>query len=154
LNNSEKFQLPEIKRTPSRFRNPIGKYRLNRSMPVSPAVNAWKYATMRCMWRDGAGCSLKTPIVAWERTVRIPAWKPVPEQALTLKRNTDFEVLGDRRWPADLLVSSWHMAEFGRVPEKGLECKIGDSDGGFDKLRIAFKKARSVRTRGTTMIWI
>ena len=31
MNNSESFQLPEVRRTPSRFRNPIGKYRLHRT---------------------------------------------------------------------------------------------------------------------------
>ncbi len=31
MNNLESFQLPEVKRSPSRFRNPIGKYRLNRT---------------------------------------------------------------------------------------------------------------------------
>ena len=31
MNNSDTFQFPEVIPTPSRFRNPIGKYRLHRT---------------------------------------------------------------------------------------------------------------------------
>ncbi len=67
-----------------------------------------------------------------------PCHEACPVKALSLRRNPDFEVMGDFRWPPDLLVSTWHMAEFGLPPEKGLEYRIGNSDGGFDKLRIVF----------------
>jgi glutamate synthase domain-containing protein 2 len=36
------------------------------------------------------------------------------------------------------------MAEFGEVPKAGLEYRIGDSGGGFDKLRLVFKGGSSV----------
>ena len=142
MNKSESFQLPEIKCTPSRFRNPIGKYRLYRTsacIACGKCVETCPYDVhvvrrghvrienaYRCVGKD---CDNTCVDVC-------------PEQALSLKRNPDFETMGDRRWPPDLLVSSWHMAEFGQVPEKGLEYKIGASEGGFDKLRIAFRKSK------------
>ncbi len=42
--------------------------------------------------------------------------------------------LGDRRWTADLILSTWLQAETGERPTNGLEYQIGDSDGGFDRL--------------------
>jgi glutamate synthase domain-containing protein 2 len=45
--------------------------------------------------------------------------------------------LGDRRWSADLILSTWMQAETGRPPE-GLEYKVGKSGGGFDALDFQF----------------
>jgi len=42
--------------------------------------------------------------------------------------------LGDRRWTADLILSTWMQAETGLPPGNGLEYRIGASDGGFDRL--------------------
>ena len=47
-----------------------------------------------------------------------------------------FDVLGDYRWTADLLTSTWYMAETGNTPPAGLEYRVGNSGGGFDKLRL------------------
>ncbi len=46
--------------------------------------------------------------------------------------------LGDARWTPDLILSTWVMAETGRPPENGLEYRIGNSGGGFDKLDFKF----------------
>jgi len=46
--------------------------------------------------------------------------------------------LGDARWTADLILSVWLQAETGRLPENGLEYRVGDSGGGFDALDFAF----------------
>jgi glutamate synthase domain-containing protein 2 len=46
--------------------------------------------------------------------------------------------LGDARWTADLILSTWRQAESGRPPENGLEYKIGGSKGGFDLLDFKF----------------
>ncbi len=72
-----------------------------------------------------------------------PCYEACPVQALSIRRNPDFDVMGDFRWTPDLLVSTWYMAEFGEVPPKGLEYKIGGSEGGFDKLRLIFKDVKS-----------
>jgi len=61
-----------------------------------------------------------------------------PEGALSLSVNPTFETIGDCRWTADLIVSTWHMAETGQAPPAYLESELGDSGGGFDKLRFRF----------------
>jgi glutamate synthase domain-containing protein 2 len=42
--------------------------------------------------------------------------------------------LGDYRWTADLILSTWVQAETGDVPSNGLEYRVGNSGGGFDLL--------------------
>ncbi len=46
--------------------------------------------------------------------------------------------MGDFRWPADLILATWHQAATGRPPENGLEYKVGNSGGGFDLLDFKF----------------
>ncbi|MDD5204293.1 MAG: FMN-binding glutamate synthase family protein [Desulfobacterales bacterium] len=73
-----------------------------------------------------------------------PRHQNCPAGALTLKKNPTFETIGDSRWTPDLLASTWHMAEFGRVPAGGLEYRVGGSGGGFDKLRILVPKRQEL----------
>ena len=42
--------------------------------------------------------------------------------------------LGDYRWTADLILSTWLQAETGELPTNGLEHRMGNSGGGFDAL--------------------
>ena len=42
--------------------------------------------------------------------------------------------LGDYRWTADLILSTWLQAETGKPPANGLEYRVGNSGGGFDVL--------------------
>ncbi|MGD0922539.1 MAG: FMN-binding glutamate synthase family protein [Terriglobia bacterium] len=46
--------------------------------------------------------------------------------------------LGDYRWTADLILSSWLQAETGKPPTNGLEFRVGNSGGGFDVLDFKF----------------
>ncbi len=46
--------------------------------------------------------------------------------------------LGDARWTADLILSTWVQAETGRPPEDRLEYRVGASGGGFDRLDFRF----------------
>jgi glutamate synthase domain-containing protein 2 len=46
--------------------------------------------------------------------------------------------MGDARWTADLILSTWHQAGNQRPPENGLEYRTGNSGGGFDKLGFKF----------------
>lgn len=73
-----------------------------------------------------------------------PCYEICPEGALTMRRNPDFDALGDYRWTADLLVSTWYMAETGQMPPGGLEYKTGNSGGGFDRLRLVFRKGQEL----------
>ncbi|MFH1123019.1 MAG: glutamate synthase-related protein, partial [Pseudomonadota bacterium] len=134
--NGASWKFPELIQTPSRFRNPIGKYRLSRTSACIACgacaelcpygVHEFKRGRIltknhyRCV---GPDCSS-------------PCYEECPVQALSLKRNPTFDTMGDSRWPPDLLASTWHMAETGRVPPAGLEYKTGASGGGFDRLRL------------------
>jgi glutamate synthase domain-containing protein 2 len=44
--------------------------------------------------------------------------------------------LGDHRWTAELILSTWAQAETGFPPSSGIEHRFGNSGGGFDRLRI------------------
>jgi glutamate synthase domain-containing protein 2 len=46
--------------------------------------------------------------------------------------------LGDARWTADLIYSTWEQAHTGKPPTNGLEYRVGDSKGGFDRLSFQF----------------
>ena len=46
--------------------------------------------------------------------------------------------LGDYRWTADLILSTWLQAETGMLPNNGLEHRVGNSGGGFDVLDFRF----------------
>ena len=61
-----------------------------------------------------------------------------PEKALIMDIHPASKVIGDRRWTSDLIIGTWYMAETGRVPPGGVEYKIGDSNGGFDRLEFKF----------------
>jgi glutamate synthase domain-containing protein 2 len=58
-----------------------------------------------------------------------------------LRANPVLETLGDYRWPAEMLLAHWEMAETGNLPEVDLEYDLGYSGGGFDKLRFKSQDA-------------
>jgi glutamate synthase domain-containing protein 2/ferredoxin len=140
LNSRKEDTYPEAVHTPSRFRNPIGKYRLHRTS----ACTGCGTCVELCPYGVHV---LRRGMVLVEHAYRCvgpdcpePCYRACPENALSLRRNRDFDALGDFRWTADLLTSTWHMAEYGRVPDAGLEYKTGNSGGGFDKLRLLLPK--------------
>ena len=141
LNKTEKIKLPEIVKVPSRFRNPIGKYTIRRnsrctscglcaelcpygvhprydiySQPIRPKEH-------RCI---GFACN-KNDFFCVDRC---------PEKALTLRNNPILETLGDYRWTAEMLIGHWDMAETGNLPIVDVEYNLGNSGGGFDKIRF------------------
>ncbi|MBI2857850.1 MAG: alpha-hydroxy-acid oxidizing protein [Chloroflexi bacterium] len=63
-----------------------------------------------------------------------------PQKALRLVENPMMKALGDYRWPADMILATWKMAETGDLPpsEYGYEFQCGASGGGFDRLRFKF----------------
>lgn len=138
MSSRNAFQLPEAVRTGSRFRNAIGKYRLNRNgdcIACGKCVEICPYG-VHVMRRGKVFVENHHLCVGAECPE--PCHATCPVQALTLRRNPDFDAMGDFRWTSDLLASTWHMAEFSEMPPKHLEYKIGGSAGGFDKLRIKF----------------
>jgi len=64
--------------------------------------------------------------------------KACKHDALLVRVNPLYVALGDPRWTADLILSTWKQAETGKTPEKG-EYRNGASGGGFDRLRFQFE---------------
>ena len=135
--NAKLSEFPEVRVTISRFRNAFGKYRLRRSSKCKVCG--------RCAEVCAHGVHTK-------RNNRMPipidylcigpscnrCMKECPEKALSMEENPLTGVVGDRRWTPDLLISSWYMAETGRIPPGNIGYKIGDSGGGFDKIRFNY----------------
>ncbi|OPY68631.1 MAG: Glutamate synthase (NADPH) large chain precursor [Syntrophorhabdaceae bacterium PtaU1.Bin034] len=147
--SEERFTFPEIKQTPSRFRNPIGKYRVT----ISGACDNCGTCVGLCpynVYRAGA----RRPRVINEQfclgtkcTERsFCCITACPREAIAVRPNPTFEMLGDKRWTADLLGSTWHMAETGGVPHQDLNYKTGDTSGGFDKIRFVFPEGNGAKT--------
>lgn len=144
MSNQDEFGFPEVRRTPSRFRNPIGKYRLNRSsecIACGKCIEICPY-DVHAMRRGKA--IVQNHYLCVGSDCSEPCYEACPENALSILKNPDFESMGDLRWTPDLLVSTWHMAEFGVAPPAGLEYKTGESGGGFDKLRLVFRCERTM----------
>lgn len=131
--------MNSVKSVPSRFRNPIGKFIVQRAdtctqcgtcaavCPHSVHVKAGDRmlrphshlcSGFACA-RSGTGCVLKCPV-----------------KALSVQINPVFEALGDRRWTGDLILSTWHQATTGQLPYMELENHCGASGGGLDRMRI------------------
>ena len=141
MNSSVKsFVPPQVKETPSRFRHALGKYRVHRTAACAACGD--------CV----TVCTLDVNIKAGSRTVSpkdyrclgpecpMACFNACPQKAIVIRRDPNFDTLGDNRWTADLLLSTYHMAETGKIPYSGLEYRTGDTGGGFDKLRIVFPK--------------
>jgi ferredoxin len=139
--DTNKQPLPQTRETRSRFRNTIGKYTLTRS---SACVSCGLCAIL-CPH----GVHLRYE--QFSKPVRPVEHKCIgfecrkndyfcidrcPRQALTLRLNPVLETLGDYRWPAEMLIAHWQMAETGNLPHVGLEYHLGFSGGGFDKIRF------------------
>jgi glutamate synthase domain-containing protein 2/NAD-dependent dihydropyrimidine dehydrogenase PreA subunit len=134
---------PKAKITPSRFRNALGKHRIT----IGSTCNNCGLCIMLCPYGVYKAGSRKPKVIAEHLCLGFSCSKNTfycvsrcSVQAISLQLNPSFEVLGDKRWTADLLASTWHMAETGQIPHQGLNYKIGDSGGGFDKLRFIFLK--------------
>jgi glutamate synthase domain-containing protein 2/ferredoxin len=150
MSSEEKaFVFPEIKEELSRFRSALGKYRVS----ISKACNNCGLCLEICpygVYKKG----MKRPKAASDHLcLGFPCAQndfycinKCPQKAISLTQNPSFEVLGDRRWPGDLLASTWHMAATGEIPYQGLNYKTGDSNGGFDKLRFVFPKTNNMGT--------
>jgi glutamate synthase domain-containing protein 2/ferredoxin len=135
-----------VKPAPSRYRNEIAKYIIFRDEEkcnmcgtcvetCTKGVHTLKpgyklFASPKSYKCNGFVC---------EKTEHFCASK-CPQGALKLVKNPMMEVLGDHRWPADMILATWYMAETGApIPDDyDFEYETGDSEGGFDRIRIAF----------------
>jgi glutamate synthase domain-containing protein 2/NAD-dependent dihydropyrimidine dehydrogenase PreA subunit len=143
----QRFQFPPAKETPSRFRNALSKYRI----AIGKACNNCGACIDLCPYGVFKAGSKQPRPVDQHHCIGPTCEKNeffcvsrCPTNAISLMPNPSFEVLGDRRWPAELLASTWHMAETGKVPHQPMNYKTGDSGGGFDKLRIRYCNGHTV----------
>ncbi|MBF0101489.1 MAG: alpha-hydroxy-acid oxidizing protein [Desulfobacterales bacterium] len=137
----KRINLPEIIETPSRFRNTIGKYTIKRS---AQCISCGKCAELCPYGVHPRYENYKLPIRPIEhKCIGLDCKKndfycidQCPVQALTLRPNPIIETLGDYRWTADMLLGHFAMAETGKLPHVSMEYNLGNSNGGFDKIRF------------------
>lgn len=133
----------KVKPAPDRWRNNLGKYRVRRNdlckvcghcvltCPRGVHVRPEGYADFKHGedWRCTAEqCSANGTYCVDQ----------CPHGALSVEVLPLYESLGDYRWTADLILSTWYMAETGKAPDGELEYRHGASGGGFDKIRFRF----------------
>jgi len=131
--------FPEVRITPSRFNNAIGKYLLRRSSGCVACGTCAGVCPYGVHGRRNNAMARPKDYLCIGFSCNICV-KECPQQALSLENNPLCEVIGDRRWTPDLLISTWYMAETGKVPPGDIEYRTGDSGGGFDKIRFRFIK--------------
>jgi glutamate synthase domain-containing protein 2/ferredoxin len=134
----------EILPAPDRYRNAMGKYRIDRLAsciscgrcaevcPYGVHIKPEGYKYMlrpqdyRCVGptcsEDGGKCIVECP-----------------QNALVMRLNPNVDCLGDPRWSSDLILSTWYQAETGHTPPSHLEYRHGASGGGFDRMRFRFE---------------
>lgn len=134
-------QLPQTKVTPSRYRNPVGKYVVRRNSrcvscglcaklcPYGVHVRYDNFSEptrpldYRCI---GTKCEANDFYCV----------KNCPQHALSVALNPIMDTIGDYRWSSEMIMAHWYMAETGNLPKVDLEYSLGYSGGGFDKIRF------------------
>jgi glutamate synthase domain-containing protein 2/ferredoxin len=130
---------------PPRYRNEIGKYSVHRTSACTACGKCAEVCEYNVHMRPDAYRLMIRPFDY--RCIGLECAKTdkscvamCPSKALSVRINPTYETMGDKRWTPDLLAATWMMAETGRVPPSRYECEVGDSGGGFDKLRFVFPK--------------
>jgi ferredoxin len=141
---TEEHVVREVKPTPDRYRNAIGKYKIDR---LATCASCGK-----CV--DACSYGVHSKPDSYALMVRPQDYRCIgpecaesasscinqcPNHALIMRLNPNASCLGDPRWPSDLILSTWHQAETGHVPPSHLEYRHGDSGGGFDRMRFKFE---------------
>lgn len=134
----------QIKKIPSRFKHQVPKYKITRS---DACINCGT-CTRTCIYgvheRVEGHNKVRAPIdykcIGFECQEQDSCCiTKCPRQALSLSLNPMYDTLGDLRWTADIVTGTWIMAETGYPPQRtDLEYNVGNSGGGFDKLRFRF----------------
>ncbi|MHC4402986.1 MAG: glutamate synthase-related protein [Planctomycetota bacterium] len=138
----------EVRAAPPRYRNEIGKYSIFRSSACLGCGRCVVTCGYRVHVRPEGYRLMQRP---FDYRCIGPACAETdesclsvcPQGALSFSENPAFKTIGDCRWTADLLVSTWQMAETGHAPGEHLESETGASGGGFDRLRFRFPTSPS-----------
>ena len=125
LSSNNKHKTPDVVKTPSRFRNPIGKYRLDRTDACTSCGKCVEICPYGVHVMRRGKVFVKNHYLCVGEACPNPCYEACPEHALSIKRNPVFDTIGDYRWSADLLTSTWYMAETGDTPPKGMEYRTG-----------------------------
>ena len=141
MSNNGTQKLPETVNTPSRFRNTIGKYTIKRN---SRCISCGLCAELCPHGVHRRFEAYSKPFRPIDHKCIGPDCKKndyfcidrCPENALTLRKNPLLETMGDYRWTAEMLLGHFEMAETGDLPVGNLEYNLGNSGGGFDKIRF------------------
>lgn len=142
-----KKDRPAGMKTPSRFRNPIGKFIVCRS----PACRSCGQCAKVCPH----GVFVKAGDVMLRPCSHLCSGLQCagsdegcvtncPTHALSVAINPNFKAIGDYRWTPDLIVSTWHQAETGKLPYMEVESECGNSGGGLDRIRIKTRGFASI----------
>ncbi len=136
----------KVQLAPSRYRNEIAKYIIYRDEEKCTLCGTCVKTCPKGVHVMKPGYKLfATPLsykcngFVCEKTEHFCVTK-CPQGALKLVENPMMEALGDARWPADMMLATWYMAETGNtLPEDcDFEYETGESDGGFDRIRIVY----------------
>jgi glutamate synthase domain-containing protein 2/ferredoxin len=132
---------PEVKPAASRYRNPIGKFKVHRGRTC---IHCGLCAEL-CPRGVHVLLGKKMLAPKDEKCIGPSCQKndfycirKCPKGALRMVVNPNLQALQDYRWPADLLLANWQQAETGGMPYSDVEYRIGRSGGGFDRLRFCF----------------
>jgi len=134
----------EVQPMPDRFRNSLGKYRVWRNEELCADCRKCEDVCPRGVHVRPEGYAEFKKGLDWKCTAEhckangTYCVDHCPQKALRVELQPIYESMGDYRWTADLILSTWHMAETGEVPDGELDCQHGNSGGGFDRIRFRF----------------
>jgi glutamate synthase domain-containing protein 2 len=141
-------QTPETKPAPSQYPGSIEKYEviIDRSKcsmcgicaEACPACIGASQIDYEAYQKPNGYLRLAVPNLSCTGLACKRCVSECPSNALSVELGPQYLALGDLRWTAELILSTWQQAEVGRLQRK-YEYRVGSSGGGFDKLRFDFE---------------
>ena len=142
------FNMPEVKPAPFQFPSSIEKYEVimdrskcsmcGKCAEVCPSCIGSSSIDYEAYRKPSGYLRLAVPKISCTGFSCNRCVNECPDKALSVKLSPQYLALGDLRWTADLVMSTWEQAEAGKVSKK-YEHRVGGSGGGFDKLRFDFE---------------
>jgi len=140
-------RLPKIENARSRFRNPLGKYKIYRGKECQHCGLCAQLCPQGVHQQLGKKMLSPDDELCWGPSCReyeFCCLNRCPQGALSLSLNPSLAALKDYRWTPDLLIATWQQAETGTLPYTDVEYRVGESGGGFDRLRFRFPPSTAV----------